>query len=924
MSEDDRAAKAARAKALLKKRQAAKKDKPTGGSGSGTATGVASPISERAFSPAPPEDTKSSRDLSDIFSKEDAPGDTSWLSGLSQVESAPQPESTKSPKQTSAQSPISPLPTSPPPTSHPPNGHSFQGSSNVEVGLRAEIEALKSRIGEIDGLKSDNESLRVELENVKKVEVAAKTEVERLKKQTETLKTKLGELETSNRNTQSTKADVERELEATKSELQSTRSQLQEEQSRSTQLEAELEQVRIDKENSIRNEKQTISLLVSEKATLTAELERLGDVDSRAQKIEEEFTEEQAKVRDLEQQVASLRAEVQETSNRSQQLQAKEKELSEKSREQERQLQIANNSLASLRKESEAHQQRVKELEEQIESDDRAEKLEASLKNTQDRADELEFQLSKLKQTHTDLKKERDTLDALLKTHRSSEEEWKSKHSQLHNQHQTLQEQFTTVTSEKTALLQEKTGLQSEASKAQEALNLLQGKLKQAVEELAANTRQLKAAQIEAKSATRRAEEAEKTQQDLQTEGMNLMQSLNEMRPKIVELTDEKLELSEKLEALQRELNSRDAIISQLETSVEEMRDEKERSDEQWQGVLAERERDRSNAQDNSNELQKAYEKVQEELDAALASVRSLEADRAKTHTEASQRIQEIERLMALNITQTDELSALRKEVAQRSNDQAEEEDFLERAQNEIEALRQDLASRDEEIQRLKEAASAGTTSAGPRSLDDEMLGSYQQEHDLELSAAQSQIRSLETALFASEARSHSLIKQVAVLEDQLAAHAHAHAHAPHRASPGVPSRPPSRHSNDLHRAAVNRPSSRSNLATAPPIVQRASPVYEQTLSPETRHKRKVSLSMLKARIDSELAAASGSNSRSLSPVPSVGSSNEDSLPSRSKPANILGLKAALNAHHHRARPQFLDDSHVFWCSSCRGDLVIL
>lgn len=47
---------------------------------------------------------------------------------------------------------------------------------------------------------------------------------------------------------------------------------------------------------------------------------------------------------------------------------------------------------------SEQHQQRIRELEEQIENDDRADRLELSLKNTQDRADELEFQLSKLKQ----------------------------------------------------------------------------------------------------------------------------------------------------------------------------------------------------------------------------------------------------------------------------------------------------------------------------------------------------------------------------------------------------------------------------------------------------------------------------------------------------------------------------------------------
>jgi chromosome segregation ATPase len=65
---------------------------------------------------------------------------------------------------------------------------------------------------------------------------------------------------------------------------------------------------------------------------------------------------------------------------------------------QERELQLLNASLAEVRSSSEQHQQRVRELEEQIESDDRAERLEESLKNTQNRAEELEFQLSKLKQ----------------------------------------------------------------------------------------------------------------------------------------------------------------------------------------------------------------------------------------------------------------------------------------------------------------------------------------------------------------------------------------------------------------------------------------------------------------------------------------------------------------------------------------------
>lgn len=55
-------------------------------------------------------------------------------------------------------------------------------------------------------------------------------------------------------------------------------------------------------------------------------------------------------------------------------------------------------SLDDSRSKSDELQRRVRELEEQIESDDRAERLEATLQHTQDRAAELELQVTKLKQ----------------------------------------------------------------------------------------------------------------------------------------------------------------------------------------------------------------------------------------------------------------------------------------------------------------------------------------------------------------------------------------------------------------------------------------------------------------------------------------------------------------------------------------------
>lgn len=208
-----------------------------------------------------------------------------------------------------------------------------------------------------------------------------------------------------------------------------------------------------------------------------------------------------------------------------------------------------------------------------------------------------------------------------------------------------------------------------------------------------------------------------------------------------------------------------------------------------------------------------------------------------------------------------------------------------------------------------------------PRSLDAELLSSLRQQHALDLSAAQSQIRALENSVFDAEARSHALQKQVAALEDQLA-------HSRSRPSSRLgqrsfsPSqfRPTSRAGShaDLRRSSFgsHRPS-KNNLA--PPLSRS---IFDQNMSAETKHKRLVSLSMLKARIDSEVevtsrsrASSRASSVRALSPVPSLPGQESNPLPD--SPQSHMHT-------HPMHRPQFLDDSHVFWCHACSGDLVIL
>jgi hypothetical protein len=209
---------------------------------------------------------------------------------------------------------------------------------------------------------------------------------------------------------------------------------------------------------------------------------------------------------------------------------------------------------------------------------------------------------------------------------------------------------------------------------------------------------------------------------------------------------------------------------------------------------------------------------------------------------------------------------------------QNEEQDFLERAQNEIEVLRSDLSSREEELTLLRESSSKPNSNE-TRSLDEELLSSLRQQHAVDLSAVTSQIRALENIVFDKDRTIYDLQKQVNGLEEY---HVKPKPHSISKASD---------HSGSLLSHHTHQPALPSPLART---------VFDQALTPETFHKRKVSLNMLKARMESEARA---NFTRALSPTQS------DRMTSR--------VSSVVSS-------QFLEESHVFWCHSCSGDLVIL
>jgi uncharacterized coiled-coil DUF342 family protein len=470
--------------------------------------------------------------------------------------------------------------------------------------------------------------------------------------------------------------------------------------------------------------------------------------------------------------------------------------------------------------------------------------------------------------------------------------------------------------------------LQSQLSEHQSSVEELKQKLAQTVSELSTSVRALQQVQAELKTATRRAEEAEKAQADLQAEGIGLMRSLEEMRPKIVELTDAKLNLGEKVDSLNNAVRARDDTIAQLEGTIEELREKHAQAEAEHRNLSNSLEKERLSTHENASELQKAYTDIQKELQDARASLDTLEAERSEYHHIASQRGQEVDRLNISLHTHIEQLNALQAELDERKRAADDSHDVLERTRAELEALHAELTSKDNELARLQQSAPAAAPHAG-HALDEEILGTLRQQHALELSAAQSEIRRLEGTVYDADARAHAAQRQAAALEDQLT-----HLRGATRSSPRPPhasiastgARPPSRlvdHSDDLRRASFG--SARSSAA--PGGLRPLSPPSSfEGLSAETRHRRRVSLGMLKARIDSEAAAAASSASVSsrASPAQRVQSLPTVVEPASSAPGTPRAGTPGVPSAPMLRKTQFLDDSHIFWCHSCRGDLVIL
>ena len=221
----------------------------------------------------------------------------------------------------------------------------------------------------------------------------------------------------------------------------------------------------------------------------------------------------------------------------------------------------------------------------------------------------------------------------------------------------------------------------------------------------------------------------------------------------------------------------------------------------------------------------------------------------------------------------------------------------MEELQTELEGIKADLQSKDERLQ----AAQAKLDKADAKSTNPEVNGdeisTLRSAHALEISQQAEKVRSLETALHAAESRVHALSRQ---LTDLQAAQSNMSLASPGQRGLFL---------SDEGSSSYDR---RSPLGNARPTG------VDALLPAHVRHKRQVSLSALKARM--EPSVSHRSTGAPLGNVQEEGGSRRGSTSSTGTPG-VEGKPAA--SKRNGARLQFGDEI-VFCCPACEGDLIEL
>ncbi|KAG8695857.1 hypothetical protein FRC09_008882 [Ceratobasidium sp. 395] len=951
---DDRAAKAARAKALLKSRQKKKAGVTPGSSGSPVALS-----SLRHSTVASPSQDGSSYAPSEIADDNKSEVSVNVADQSPITIKPPQPTFVASPHETPA--PISRPASSTnnrgdvsslfSPSQLPATG--FRSASSLfggddgptfspgpgptsgEIALsQSELERTRTELEEVRAQLQDAES-RIESSKVatKAAEHATRRANEATTVAEESARRTAEELRKANalieeiredqhmaredaaasyealRATETAKRQAEEELANIRNELTEATETMTLERAATTK-EIEAMKSELAATNSLSAQRQsTISLLVEEKSNLSSQLEYLEGLEARSQEVNRLLEESQALNEKLNTRVNELETSLRNTVSTSEELSTKEREASDRVRELERLSTHSSRTIADLQAELKDQRARVRELEEQIEADDRVDVLERNLKSMQDRSEELEEKFNKSKQLAAKLKTERESFENRCTELEGALQERQHKFGELESQRDLLQSEHTALKTAHESLQSAQQGLNARLEGLEKQLELAANNAKDADVTHSNVTQQLN----EALALAARGASTEAALAALQAENEGLLANLAEMRPKIVELTEAKLTLGETIEARDSSIRDYESQLKVLET---ELADTHSRIEE----LSGQSETATSRASTLEEQLQKeklavseaytAYEELQTRLTLAEQQLKETGFVQDSLRQRAEQGEYKVAQLGADLERRTREVTSLLEEIEARNREATELRAFLERSRTDVEAANNEITIREDELARLRVHGTKSPTHH-PATLAGETL-------ELELSTVRSRVRTLEAEAFDAHAREHALQRQIAELQSQaerVDPRVVSGVGAAHNGGPGTPGKRHGQVGLGLHRTSGELENTRSGVGSARVITPIGTPrttrlsALDASLPPETRHKRAVSLNMLRARIISEMASGASGVSPNIR-LASVGEEQVSTGHSHESAVNLMGGAD--------------DEAHVFWCSACEGELVVL
>lgn len=474
---------------------------------------------------------------------------------------------------------------------------------------------------------------------------------------------------------------------------------------------------------------------------------------------------------------------------------------------------------------------------------------------------------------------------------------------------------------------QERMLLQKELDTSRETIKAFHQQVATISTNLANRTRQQDELEMTLATTSRKLADTELSLQSLRSENLNILAQLEEVRPKLVELTNKTAEDEERISFNDRKIRGLEKEVEALEIDLHDIRLQLETADAHARAqeeniitVTAEKEK----AEHDIAEGKKAHEELESVITRLHDELAKLNEERQRTDKVTSQLTQERDMLRSEINSLKIQLDQARYTSEELQRSEADSNEVLEEMRTELESLREQLFEKEQEVSTLRNSAVPKDRLGHglSQSLSDELLSSLRDQHALEISNTHSRIRELESDLFDAKANEHTLHKRVAALEDELG--------------------------NLLRQSRVDGRRSTSTRSHTPlsqsfahgrPVRPRV--VYEENLPIEVRRKRKISLGMLKARIESERAAgmsmtgiglgvSTGSPLSRVSSIVELDETMERENGFKSQYPGHEPQSGSVSAKHELIKPtpklhlKGWDESHIFWCHACKGDLVVL